>query len=252
LQAWWLGTRDTQPLPARRSVIRDLTIWHHSRYGVYGYPANGLTFDGLVILGDKRVIANRHEFVLGVWFGDYMTRNAVIRRADIQNLRTGVGTPSFARGTTVIERSYLRNALNVVVPTIGAPGSAPDGRSLPPKSTLIRNVRFRAVMGDVGGERQCAIAMSFTTHNGTANLVRPDRVVVRAFNGRSGDDFRVFYMQQAPGFVIPASAGNLAGAPQAGMTNAQAWARHRIAIAGEVADSADTRAGVCGLVRPLR
>jgi hypothetical protein len=100
LGIWWLGTVDTNPLPVAESVVRDFRVWHHSRYGYYGYPANRLTFDGFVARGDPAVIANRHEFVLGIWFGDYMNQDVVVRNADIQNLRTGIVAPYFMRGRT--------------------------------------------------------------------------------------------------------------------------------------------------------
>jgi hypothetical protein len=195
------------------------------------------------------VIANRHEFVLGIWFGDYMNKDVVIRRADIQNLRTGIVAPYFMRGRTVIEDSYLRNATNVAVVTIGAPGSAPYGPAMPPKTTIIKNVGFATVDGPIGGGAQHAIAMEYDLHGGSANLVERDAVFVHGFDGVAGDDFQVFYEEQRPGFVVPQSSGNLAGSPVAGLTNAQNWAAHRVAIAGEVATGAVARAGIHGLVR---
>jgi hypothetical protein len=251
LQIYWLGTVDTKPLRTRESVVRDFRAWNFSRYGYYGYPANHLTFDGFTARGDRSVIENRHEFVLGIWFGDYMNQGVTIRDADIQNLRSGIVTPSFGRGTTTIAGSYLRNARNIVVPSIGAPGSAPHGPSMPPKATVIRDVRFRTVRGPTGGGGQCAVDMAFSTQNGSANLVQPDVVTVLSYNGRRGDDFRVFYREQRPLFELPVSEGNLAGAPVAGLTNAAAWARHRLAIAGAVATGASPRRGICGLVRRL-
>ena len=248
LSIWWLGTLDTSPLPVAESVVRDFRVWHHSRYGYYGYPANRLTFDGFVARGDKDVIANRHEFILGIWFGDYMNQDVVIRNADIQNLRTGIIPPYFMRGRTTIQDSYLRNATNIAVVTIGAPGSAPYGPAMPPKETVIRDVRFATVDGAVGGGAQYAIAMDYDLHNGSANLVKTDAVFVYGFDQVAGDDFRVFYNEQRPDFVVPKSSGNLAGSPEAGLTNTQSWAKYGIAIAGAVATNASTRAGIHGLV----
>jgi hypothetical protein len=251
LQIYWLGTVDTKPLRTPESVVRDFRVWNFSRYGYYGYPANHLTFDGFTARGDRSVIENRHEFVLGIWFGDYMNQGVTIRNADIQNLRSGIVTPSFGRGTTTISSSFLRNARNVVVPSIGAPGSAPFGPAMPGKATVIRDVRFRTVRGPTGGNGQCAVDMAYSTQNGSANLVKPDTVTVRSFDGRRGDDFRVFYREQRPDFELPVSEGNLAGAPASGLTNATAWARHHLAIAGAVATGATSRRGICGLVRRM-
>ncbi|MGH9365395.1 MAG: hypothetical protein ACRD1B_09055, partial [Thermoanaerobaculia bacterium] len=235
LSFWWLGTVDTTPLAVSESVVKDFRVWHHSRYGYYGYPANHLTFDGFVARGNKDVIANRYEFILGIWFGDYMNQDVVIRNADIQSLRTGIVPPYFMRGQTTIEDSYLRNANNIDVVTIGAPGSAPYGPAMPPKETIIRNVRFATVNGPVGQNDQSAIVMDYDLHGGSANLIQRDAVSVYAFNQVPGDDFRVFYNEQRPDFVVPQSSGNLAGSPEAGLTNTQNWAKYGIAIAGEVA-----------------
>lgn len=249
LSIWWLGTLDTEPLPVAETVVRDFRVWHHSIYGYYGYPANRLTFDGFVARGDRNVIANRYEFVMGLWFGDYMNKDVIIRRADIQNLRTGIITPYFMRGTTLIENSYLRNANNIAILTIGAPGSAPYGPNMPPKETIIRNVGFASVSGPVGGNPQYNIAMDYTLHNSAANLIKRDAVFVYDYNRTTGDNFQVFYNEQAPDFIVPQSSGNLAGSPVAGWTNAQNWAQYGIAIAGEVANNTTTRAGIYGLVR---
>lgn len=249
LSIWWLGTVDTSPLPVAESVVRDFRVWHHSRYGYYGYPANKLTFDGFVARGNKNVIANRYEFVLGMWFGDYMNQDVIIRRADIQNLRTGIVPPYFMRGTTLIENSYLRNATNIAVLSIGAPGSAPYGPNMPAKETIVRNVGFASVDGNVGGDPQDNLAMEYTLHNGSANLIKRDAVFVYDYNQVAGDNFQVFYNEQRPDFIVPQSSGNLAGSPAAGLTNAQNWSTYGIAIAGEVANNATTRAGIYGLVR---
>ena len=249
LSIWWLGTLDTSPLPVAESVVKDFRVWHHSRYGYYGYPANRLTFDGFVARGNKAVISNRYEFILGIWFGDYMNQDVLIRNADIQNLRTGIVAPYFMRGRTTIADSYLRNATNVSVVTIGAPGSAPFGPNMPPKETVIDNVRFETVAGPVGGDSQWAIAMDYDLHNGSANLVQRDAVFVYDFDGIPGDDFQLFYNEQRPDFVVPQSSGNLAGSPEAGLTNAQNWAKYGIAIAGLVATGAASRPDIYGLAR---
>ncbi len=234
-----------------RSVVKDLRIWHHASYAFYGYPTHGLTFDGVVIRGDPTVLSNWHEFVLGIYFGDYMTKDAIITNANIQGVRTGVDAPIFSRGQTLVENSFLRNTVNVSVRTIGAPGSAPYGPNMPEKHTIIRNTLTRTLPGSQGGHQQYAIALGYTTHNGSANLVKLDDVHVYDHNRVSGDNFRVYYPEQRPDFVVPRTSGNLAGSPEAGLTNAQNWTKHSLAIAGAVAPCATTRPDVEGFVCPL-
>jgi hypothetical protein len=252
MSIWWLGTVDTQPvLSTPESVVRDFRAWNFSRYGYYGYPSNALTFDGFVARGDASVIENRHEFVMGFTGGDYMHRNLRIVGADVQNLRLGIDAPYFSRGTTQIADSYLRNSVNIAVTTIGASGSAPYGPGMPPKETVIRNVVFDEVDGGTGGIGPTAIEMRYTLHNGSANLRALDQTYVEGFDGIAGDDFQVFYDEQAPDAVMEQEAGNLAGCPDAGLTNAECFAAHGIATGGELATGASPRAGITGLVRAM-
>jgi PKD repeat protein len=252
LSIWWLNAVDTDPQNGGTSTVKDFRGWHVSRYGFYGYPMADVVFDGYVIRGDKNVLSNRHEFLMGMWFGDYMTKNVVIRNADIQGMRTGIVDPYFSGYPSVIEDSYLRNSTNIAVRTPGAPGSGPNGAWRGPKSLTIRNVRFGSTAGwNLGGLTPSNISMDYDLHNGSANLVVSDTVFVYDYNGVVGDNFQVFYTEQAPTFVVPRSSGNLVGAPVAGLTNQQLWNQYQIAVAGAVATNTTTRAGVNGLVRAL-
>jgi hypothetical protein len=252
LTIWWLNAIDVDAQNGGNSVIKDFTGWHISRYGFYGYPMNDVTFDGFTIRGNKSVLSNPAEFLVGMWFGDYMTGKLTIRNADIQNMRTGIIDPYFGGGNTLIENSYLRNNINISVRTLGAPGSSPNGAWRDPKTLTIRNVRFGSTAGwSLGGYTPYNIAMSYTTHNGAANLIEDDRVFVYDYNGVAGDDFQVFYKQQAPDYVVAASSGNLVGSPEAGLTNEQLWNKYQVAFAGEVAWNATSRTGINGLVRDI-
>ena len=71
--------------------------------------------------------------------------------------------------------------------------------------------------------------------------------MVQDHNGVVGDNFLVYYTQQAPNFVVPVSIFNsdgsrkVIGAPVAGLTNAQAWSQYQVAVAGAVAPCTTTR-----------
>src|SRR5262249_35053866 len=73
-----------------------------------------------------------------------MTRNLVIRNADIQGMAVGIMTPTnvgraMPGATTLIENSYLANVVDLVVTP---PRSVNRSTNLSPKTTVIRNVRF--------------------------------------------------------------------------------------------------------------
>jgi hypothetical protein len=154
------------------------------------------------------------------------------------------------RGSALIENSFLRNVQNINIVTIGAPGSAPYGPHMPPKMTTIRNVKFATVAGNVGGMAQSSIAMSYSLHYGSANLIQSDTVQVFNYNQIPNNNFRVYYLEQAPSFVVPQSNGNLAGSPAAGLTNASNWNLYSIAIGGAVAPCDQTLPGIQGFVCP--
>ena len=79
-----------------------------------------------------------------------------------------------------------------------------------------------------------------------------DEIFVYGWNQVPGDDFRVFYQQQRPDFIVPATEYNpdgsrhTIGAPTAGLSNAQNWALHQVAIAGAVASCNTTRENFTG------
>jgi hypothetical protein len=244
----------TQVRETPESVVRDFHLWHVSRYGYYGYGQNRITYDGWIQRGDRRILANHYESNLGMWFGDYITRNLVIRNTDIQGMRIGIRAPykpgdmadiyGNQPGTTRISDSFLRNQYNVVMsPMFAVTGG---GSGLVPRRTYIDNVRFQTLPGDVGGDPQFAIAMSFNVDTRNANIIQLDQVFVTNFNGIVGQNFQTYYAEQAPTFVVPMTTTGLQGAPVAGLTNAQLFTQYGIAIAGAIAPCLTTRPDVQG------
>jgi hypothetical protein len=236
------------------SVVRDMRLWHVSRYGYYGYAHNRVTFDGWVQRGDQSLLANGREFSLGLWFGDYPTRNLIIRNSDIQGIRIGVLAPykpgdtsdiyGNQPGTMRIENSYIRTHYGVLMrPMYGVTGG---GTSLPPRRTFIDNVRFDSVNGNVGGNPQYTVAMHFQIDTRNANIVQTDQVFVTNYNGVAGANYQVFYGEQAPNYVVPQSTTGVVGAPTAGLTNLQTWATYGIAIAGAIAPCQTSVPGIAG------
>jgi hypothetical protein len=244
----------TQVRETPESVVRDFHIWHVSRYGYYGYGQNRITYEGWVQRGDRNILANHYESNLGLWFGDYITRNLVIHNADIQGMRIGIRAPykvgdvadiyGNQPGTMRISDSFLRNQYNVAVsPMFAVTGG---GSGLVPRRTYIDNVRFQTLPGDVGGGAQYAIAMAFDVDTRNANIVQLDQVFVTNFNGIVGQNFQTFYAEQAPNFIVPQTATGLQGAPVPGLTNSQLFSQYGIAIAGAIAPCLTTRPDVQG------
>jgi hypothetical protein len=124
------------------------------------------------------------------------------------------------------------------------------GGGLPPKIITISNVRFDSVVG----ASSASILMGYDAGDGR-NVIQRDEVFVYDYNGTPGDNFQLYYFQQADTFVVPQTGSNsspsnpVIGAPVAGLTNLETWNLFGIAIAGAIAPTSDTRDGVFGLIR---
>jgi hypothetical protein len=257
---WWLGTEDLYPVAAApESVIKDLRVWHVFNKGIFHYPANRVTIDGLVIRGKDP--ASAACCGQGILIGDYMARYFVLRNADIQGMTVGIEVGSFtdtasaataaqAYTAELIEDSkFIGNIVAIDVPTVYT--SAFHSGSIPPRQIVVRNVKFDSA--PLPG--QTTIRMRYMT-DGARNVMQRDEVFVYGYNQVAGDDFRLYYPEQRSDFVLPATIwyddtqqyAILTGSPAPGMTNQQVWNTYGRAIAGNVAPCTSTRAAVAGLV----
>jgi hypothetical protein len=259
---WNLGaTCCTEVHDVPESLVSKTTLWHLGGTGYYGYASNKVVFDGWTQRGDVRILSDPHEGVRAFDFGDYIVRNTVIRNSDIQGLRIGIILPFkigdtrdiYGRkpGTIVIENSVLRNIVNIDARTMyGVTGGGPG---LPPRLATVRGVKFGRVTGNIGGATQYDVLMTFNPQHGpNTNVVVADEVWIYDYNGNPGDNFRVYYKEQAPTFQVPASGPEVFGAPVAGMTNAESWSRYKIAVAGSVAPCTTERPGFGGFTCAIK
>lgn len=258
LTAWNINGADTNNpnRNAPQSVIKDFAAWHNHRSGVgLGYPGFNLTFDGLKVRCDPTTTIPSS----GWWYGDYETFGFRIVNADIQGCRTGIETPikmhAPGGGTFSIEGGFLRNHWNIVASTLAGPGGG-GGALLQPETVNIIGVRHGVASlvfppKDNNGAIMPAasIALRYFPNNG-ANVIQKHDFFVTSHNNVPGDDFRVYFQEQRPDFVLPVTGSfdNFIGAPVAGLTNTQALAQHGIAIAGAIAPCTTTRSGITGFV----
>jgi hypothetical protein len=249
LGAGFFGRWDIGP-----SVIQDMRVWNYWGDGFFGYPTNNLVLDHFVARSSTMSVA-------GSEFSDYLTANAVVRHADIQGASRGI-IPPYKVGSVsdtgqqiipfTVEDSYLRNHYNIYIGTMWANSGSAD---LTPRETRIRNVTFASLPMEQDPHQD--IEMAYDLGNGNANAVQLDRVVVTDYNGQAGDNFQVYYKEQAADFIVPQTEdpdypGDIVGSPDAGLTNQQNWDRYQLAIAGAVAPTnTTTRANIDGLVSPM-
>ena len=212
LTVWWLCTTFETPHPGCSSNLDSFQVWHHHRWGYYGYETSNLTLDNFVIRGDVDRLTNRFEPVQGFEFSDYLQHNLLVSNADIQNVNEGLRLPTFRDvrnatgpndGVNVFEDLYV-----VATEGIGvwAPSSVNgEARDLAAQTSVIRNVQFEYPrVGSPDGER-AHIRISDTSllldDTKTNYDVRND-VFVENYNrapGVDGDDFYIVPGYQGPG-----------------------------------------------------
>jgi hypothetical protein len=256
LAYWWVDQIDVNPQSGPGSVIKDFTVWNQYQWGVFGYESNKVTLDGFTILGDAAIMASGNG-AIGLHFSDYQQTNLTVTNADIENMTTGIEAPVKTGGTTfTVMNSYLANQVDIDVATIWDRLTTSDW--LQKRTTVINNVRFGAAADGSMTTINMDFVPSWELSWLAANLIVSDQVFVYNYNGVTGDNFQVFYTQQAANYVVPQTQYNSDGSirvdasPVAGLTNQQTWDLYGIAIAGEVAPStATTQNGINGLVSPI-
>ena len=190
-------------------TIANFHVWNPSRHGVTGMPTDKLVVDGLVVRGDKSVLSNDFENTAGIWLANYMSKSIVVRNADVQGMRTGVASPFFPSdqtpepgrgdGSAIIENSYFRNYIGIVVATSYVKSSKGDA---PLKNAIVRGDTFDALdVPAINLNPPAAISMNFRM---APNDKEPrDPIFIVDFNKKAGDNFRVYYSLEAPESVAP-------------------------------------------------
>ena len=205
---WWASSQDPQPAAnAQESVIRNLKLWNIYNKTVYMYPSQKVTFDGLKIRGSfssaSRCCGN------GVYFADYSSKGIVIRNSDIQGMEEGITAPEAGFGpepNLTIENTYLRNYVNLAVPTNGSV----NGCWMQNKLVVATNTRFDAPPG----RSLSAISMVRDVAYAPECLAKLDEMRVYAYNGVATDNFQVYHSNTS---VLPRPPASCTPTTRAGI-----------------------------------
>ncbi len=245
LGIWFLGADYDKQLDIGQSVIKDFHVWNVYDSGIFFYPANNIVIDGFVGINTSQYLPGGGGGV-GIFPGDYLVSNLIIRNSNIQGFGFGINAPEKTGDTnssgqtiqpTIIENTYLSNRINIQIRTMGSTGIA---QNLTPRLTVIRDVYFSTpdVAWRQGDDWIYNIYQPFALNN-NPNLIQFDQVLVYNYNGIHGDSFQVYKPEQNESFIIPQtySIGGNIGSPENGLTNMQNWAKYGIAIAGQIMPS---------------
>lgn len=253
---------------APSTTIYNLRIWNVTHSGVVAYHTNKLAFDKLLILGNLAAQDRNHEGTRGMDFQDYENRNLVIRNSRIEGVRYGIMAPRNDGSRagidlpTVIENTTLKNYINILV-------SPPEVDKYSNGNVLIvRNVKFvinpKLPVGPQPVETLAPPANIYMrwSKDATTDYTQRSIVKVYSYNQVAGDDFQVFYREQASSNIMPRTSSTLLsggsmgtiGAPVSGLTNAQSWATYNLATAGGLlpAGASASRSAINGLIAPIQ
>jgi hypothetical protein len=190
-------------------VMTGFRVWHPSRQGVIAAPTDSMIVDRITVRGDTSILTSDLENPVGVWFSNYVAKSVIVRDANIQGMRVGVGSPFYpghpllepgrGDGSAVIERGYFRDYIGVVV----AAGYSADAESaLAVKHAAVQNAVFAPL--DVPRSvttPPAAISMNYRMAPGDSE--RRDPIQITGYNAKPGDDFTVYYSLDAPPEVAP-------------------------------------------------
>jgi hypothetical protein len=262
---WYMGFRtyyDPTELPIEPTIVSDLGLWNIFSKGIFAEQVNAFQFENTKVYGDPAQ-SDLYNYQVGI---EILTAIDVkFNNLIVENYRTGVVAPlRVAKLDPTLSVSEiepftlsggrLANENNVVVSTPYQDAF----ETFAPRSITIRSVDFAP---DSRGISRSNIELRYAPGRFT-NLIQKDLVQVVNYD-RTGRDYRLFFPQQAPSFVVPQTGsmsnvgpGSPLGSPVAGLTNRQAWERFGIAIAGEVAPGDNSHpdaqrvAGILALVFP--
>ncbi len=265
LDIWEIGSFGEILYAVPESTIQSFSAWNIYRSAISIYRAHFITFNDVVVLGN----VTKDTRSVGINLSSqYRERNLTVTNSEFEGLDTGVLIDTPMIGATTVGSIFHVNLPQTVPGVITVASSTFacytaiqinsdrfTGYASAPRQILIQNDRFANVKNaKISGLTQSFIDMNYqtvTNLGGGTDLTEKDQVQVQNFNDVVGDNFNLFYLQQAANFIVPETNAipGLQGAPVAGLTNQQTWTKYHLAIAGAVAPTNTTMANIVGVVQ---
>jgi hypothetical protein len=191
LTAWQLGTDgySIMPLDMGQSVIKDFRVWHTYEGAIYNYPAHRMVVDGLVYRVDRDATL---YWPAAFQCGDYRNVDITIRNASIHagSVFGGCTDPLGAYYMDGIEAVTWGHAFSFETPA--TPGTGAD-RPASGVTMVLSNNRVQPWPGR-------ALQTIDMFHNISRGNSQPNdryEIFVYGYQGQAGNDFRVYFHQQA-------------------------------------------------------
>lgn len=231
-------------------VFRNFNFWHVHMEGGHIYRTNKAVFDGFTLLCQAAAQDySTGSGTMGANLGQYENANLTFRNFHVEGCRygfTGMQTTTqsdIIAGPMVFEDGYLKNYINMIISppkwhitayansfdiqrvTLIPHSNMMHMTSTPPKNIIMSILGVRAV------------------------TVVPTVVRVTDYNKEAGNNFYVYYKEQRPGHVLPATLPELLGpdigsskqiaSPEAGLTNEQLLQKYGLHAGGGPAPCLD-------------
>ena len=208
-----------------------------------------MTFENPILLGDgSKYCHDGFSLIAG-----RVSRNITIRGGEIQGFERGVQVPAMTNfyigaGGDVpcqpftIDAAIIKNNNNVLGDIVIGPimhdgtGAGSNPAKLPPRKILLRNLKLSS------GSKAIVTRLPPTmTSNLHINFIQKDEILVENYNG-TGENFQVFFKEQAAAAILPQTSVDILGSPEAGLTNAQNLAKHKVCRGNAIAPNTDAAA----------
>lgn len=198
------------PIPgALESVVEGQVIWHVFGSGLFNYNTTRMTWTGAVLRCDFAQIRAGNGFTVGFYFGDYEAKDWRCVGANVQ------GFPIGALITTVgnyeFEDTVFSNYRDVENrPTFTTLLSAAD---IHERDLVIRNcTRLDPLCNTSSGLGYKGFLLrDGSIHALYVSRVIRDRCFLYDFGGTPGDDYQVYYPEQAAGATMDATQDPYSG-----------------------------------------
>ncbi len=190
LTAWQLGT-DGYAVPNGivESLIKDFRVWHTYEGAIYNYPAHRTTLDGLVYRVDAGATL---YWPAAFQCGDYRNVEVTIRGGSIHagSVFAGCIDPLGTFRMENVDAVTRNHAFDFETPA--TPGTGAD-RPSSGVTMILRNNTIRAWPG----QPLRTIGISHNTSRGNSQPNDRYEVFVYDYQGQAGNDFRVYFREQA-------------------------------------------------------
>ncbi|MEZ4104066.1 MAG: G8 domain-containing protein [Candidatus Paceibacterota bacterium] len=249
--------------------ISDFLGWNIKQQGMYSQRNINASYSNIKIVSDQSV-SNQNDINarLGVgvnlYNGTYQAGHVSLKDIHIEGFNIGIELPSYVQANipasnmsqditpvTVIDGAYLRNFVNVTETTT----------RWAPKYTLLKDVKFVLNSGPANrylADNPINIITQLETTYTDAAVVYPSRTFVYNYNQQPGNNFELYFTEQAPDYIMTARTRgdgvtllDRQNCPTPGMTNQQCWNTYQVAYNGRVASCSTTKTGIDGFTCPI-